>query len=70
MKALFELFEALLLVSTFFFIICLLIALYYIGVFVADMILWLIYWIQQLYNTLWQTTTGTFMNLSSMTMLN
>jgi hypothetical protein len=48
MKALFELFEALLLVSTFFFIICLLIALYYIGVFVGNMIMWEIYWFQQL----------------------
>jgi hypothetical protein len=48
MKALIELFEALLLVSTFFFMICIVIAMYYIGVFVADMILWLIYWLQQL----------------------
>jgi hypothetical protein len=48
MKALIEILEALLLVSTFLFMICLFIALYYIGVFVADMILWLIYWIQQL----------------------
>jgi len=48
MKALIELFEALLLVSTFLFMICIVMAMYYIGVFVGDMILWAIYWIQQL----------------------
>jgi hypothetical protein len=37
MKALIELFEYLLLVSTFFFIICLLMALYYIGVFAGNL---------------------------------
>jgi hypothetical protein len=48
MKPLIEILEALLLVSTFIFIICLVMALYYIGMFVGDMILWAIYWIQQL----------------------
>lgn len=48
MKALIEIIEALLLVSTFIFMICLFMALYYIGFFVTDMILWLIYWLQQL----------------------
>jgi hypothetical protein len=48
MKALIEILEALLLVSTFLFTICLFMALYYIGVFVGEMILWGIYWFQQL----------------------
>jgi hypothetical protein len=48
MKPLIEILEALLLVSAFIFIICLVMAMYYIGMFVGDMILWAIYWIQQL----------------------
>jgi small basic protein len=48
MKALIEILEALLLVSTFFFIICLVMAMYYIGSFIGHMVLWAIYWIQQL----------------------
>jgi small basic protein len=48
MKELNEILEAILLVSTFFFVICLVMAMYYIGVFVGDMILWVIYWLQQL----------------------
>jgi hypothetical protein len=47
MKALIEILEALLLVSTVFFVVCLAMAMYYIGVFVGDMILWVIYWLQQ-----------------------
>lgn len=47
MKALIEILEALLLVSTFFFIICLVMAMYHIGEFVGNTIVWCIHWIEQ-----------------------
>ena len=47
MKALIEILEALLLVSVVGFVICLMMAMYYIGFFIGGGILQLVEWIQK-----------------------